>query len=283
MKKKPSFLPLAPIIITAAVLVTGLYAALLNRPDKITAGSTLKDIYNRYDVSHLTDGTWASWCEGEKDDGKGTRITMTYISTMRINALYIKNGFGLRKYFGLNNRVKRMKITAGNGPTVVITLEDSPGIQRFGFSPELTGKVFTYQILETYRGSKFNDTCIAEIAFSPASIPDTEAMPRFKSFSFNMPEGKGLGRRIILYADGKVGGEHERGHQLSTTIVSGTWKKNPDGSVRIEYTWLKPVSMGKSIEDYTTEPRKASLVLKHFGIDAIIDDRGNRAQDLSWE
>ncbi len=271
------------------LLMTGLvYTADYIRPSRdlnyesITASSTLNDLYDRYHVSHLMDGTWASWCEGAEGDGAGSVITLKYIWTqnMAIEKLYIKNGFGLRKYFRLNNRVRELRITGNKGGSVTVGLDDTPELQEVVLERPVRGHSFTFEILSVYQGKKNPDTCISEISFEPVRVQDENEMPVFRQLTFTLPAGGGPGRLLTLGRNGSVSGEHMLGHQCSTPVVSGTWRAR-GGRVYINYTWGDPVNCGDMGAEIRYEKRQASIVLVRFGLDGIIDTEGNRAENIT--
>ncbi len=281
----------APGIAAAAVLVFIMTAAVYTADyitpsgdlnyDSLTASSTLKDRYNRYDVSHLMDGTWASWCEGLDGDGAGAKITLKYIWTQNvaIERFYVKNGFGLDSWFRLNNRVKELRITGNKTGSATVTLDDTPKPQEVTLDKPVTGYQFTFEIVSVYQGKKFQDTCISEISFEPIEIQDQKKMPDFDELTFMLPTGNYSGRMITLRKNGTVSGEHMLGHQCSTPIISGTWNLR-EGKVYINYTWGDPVNCGDMAAEIKYEKRRASIVLVRFGLDGIIDDEGNRAKEI---
>jgi len=94
----------------------------------------------------------------------------------RYNQIWISNGFVdynkpyLYKY---NNRVKKIRISRG-GPDdyVDFELEDTPQLQYFPFGDELLTKndKLIIEILEVYKGSRYDDTCINFIITGGISV-----------------------------------------------------------------------------------------------------------------
>jgi hypothetical protein len=289
MKTVTFKLSAAAIIISASLI--GLLAASetleadndINR-DSIEASSTLKDNYNRFDVTHLFDGLWPAWCEGRSDDGIGEKFVLSYSSyrKVKISKLYMKNGFGLRQYFQVNNRVKILTLSNEIGESRTLQVKDTAELQKIDVKPHLEGTRFTFIISAVYPGTKYKDTCISEISFNPLKIQDKTALPEFKKISFMLTENSySGGSRIELNNDGSVEGDHSLGHQCDNMIVSGQWKKNPKGEVQINYVWRDPVNCGDmEAEEMISEKRNASLTLKVFGLDAIVDSQGRRGRDI---
>jgi len=124
-----------------------------------------------------------AWVEGKDGDGSGEILAaFTLIYSSKIGIL---PGYGTLKHFKLNNRIKSAKLSvfeiAGRDAnqclgmfytrgklleTKMLTFEDTMTIQYFSLSqderPE-TGYLYTIEIISVYKGSKYNDTCIAEV------------------------------------------------------------------------------------------------------------------------
>lgn len=126
----------------------------------IEATSILEQEKGAYSDGNLMDLTDDSWCEGKKDAGIGESITIKLDSQVALKALYIKNGMGIAKYWAANNRIKELKI---NGKTY--TLKDVPGFQTVVLSG-VNADELKLEIASVYKGSKYDDTCLAEVGFS---------------------------------------------------------------------------------------------------------------------
>jgi|GEM_PF-1148289 len=126
----------------------------------VKASSTLKDKNDQYNVENIVDGTNLVWCEGKKDDGIGESVVITLSKEIAVKELYISNGLEYENDFKLNNRIKDIDI---NGQ--VITLNDIMGMQKVKLKKEIKSDKFTFKVLSVYKGSKYSDTCITEIAF----------------------------------------------------------------------------------------------------------------------
>jgi len=128
---------------------------------KVTATSTLEPSKATYRSHNLMDQTSSSWCEGKKDDGIGQSVTIHLEKKKRITSLYIKNGFGLKKYFKANNRVKSLLV---NGTPH--TLKDTGNFQTLKLKKAITTDTLILKIASVYRGAKYRDTCIAEVSLT---------------------------------------------------------------------------------------------------------------------
>ncbi|MBP5176923.1 MAG: hypothetical protein ILP07_13590 [Treponema sp.] len=140
----------------------------------VTASSTLEE---KYSASNLIDGTYKSWVEGEEGSGIGCKIEIEFERPYYFEeytnyaCIDIVNGFGDVKYFNQNNRVKDMNLWIDDDPTPVkITLYDRHRAQTVVLSKYIGKrfvKKFTFEILSVYPGTKYDDTCIAEIHIGP--------------------------------------------------------------------------------------------------------------------
>lgn len=131
----------------------------------ITASSTLKSQSNLYEVNHLIDGTEKSWVEGEEGSGIGTVITINFKKPEKIQTFYIKNGYGDFQYYYSNNRVRNLNCEFQGRGGVFINLEDKPGFQKVEFNIPIVTNKLVFTINDVYKGTKYDDTAIAEISF----------------------------------------------------------------------------------------------------------------------
>jgi hypothetical protein len=156
----------------------------------IAATSSLKDKYNpgkAFDKDIRT-----SWVEGKPDDGIGEKIAFHVSSIDRIK---IMPGFGVPKYFKMNNRLKKARLSVYETKeiavhqydtefsfgklvkTTILNFRDAMFMQEFyigitearkfkpkyGTSLEDYGYIVVLEIVAVYGGTRWRDTCIAEI------------------------------------------------------------------------------------------------------------------------
>ncbi|HPV41432.1 MAG TPA: hypothetical protein PKX40_09650 [Spirochaetota bacterium] len=126
----------------------------------IDATSVLEPEKGTYDQGNIMDLSDDSWCEGKKDDGVGESITIKLDAPAAIKKLHVKNGMGIAKFWRANNRVKDVKI---NGK--IYTLKDVPGFQTVNLPGTATDTI-TLVISSVYKGEKWSDTCLAEVALA---------------------------------------------------------------------------------------------------------------------
>lgn len=135
-------------------------------------GKTRYRSFNARDLKRDT-----AWCEGVNGPGIGEWIQFNFdewnsysrlINTYRI---LIINGLAANKdiYFA-NNRVKKLEVEFSEGEKRIIELKD--GILDFqNFTFHIKAKWVKLKILDVYKGSQFDDTCISEVAFETTTHP----------------------------------------------------------------------------------------------------------------
>lgn len=162
----------------------------------IKASSELVEEGNKiYPAVNLIDGTDRSWAPSESDENPTIEIIIdsdSYGPGDGIDCLYIKNGFGLDKYFSLNNRVKDIKIelfdySDKNKPCLVMTaqLSDTKEMQAVKLPYQSRPDRIKIYILSAYKGSKYNDTCISEISLAPIDVKPYSYRPKVSDSSFS--------------------------------------------------------------------------------------------------
>jgi hypothetical protein len=118
-----------------------------------------------------------AWCEGVKGSGLSEWIKFDFAesdsfgSTINVYRILIINGLAASKelYFA-NNRVKKLEVEFSEGEKRVIELRDGVlDYQSFVF--HIKAKWAKLTILEVYKGTKYDDTCISEIDFETVIHP----------------------------------------------------------------------------------------------------------------
>ncbi|MBQ8454365.1 MAG: hypothetical protein IJ537_03345 [Bacteroidaceae bacterium] len=148
------------------------------RVKSVTASSHLSRIgaftyeaENAHDFNHET--VWAT-------KGKGTGESLTYTfegSCPRITKVKILNGHVKNeKIWRANSRVKRLRMYFGGKPIATLSLQDSRSLQTFDVGtlgyhdstkPDWT---LSFEILDVYPGSRYDDTVIAELYFDGIDV-----------------------------------------------------------------------------------------------------------------
>jgi|GEM_PF-1088275 len=128
-------------------------------------------------------GKQVAWVEGVDGPGIGERIHFKIVAprakweAWSLNAEFqIVNGYAKDpETWKANNRVKRLKMSRNGHHLADIQLQDIPNVQRIRFSDLVEGGILkigdeiTFEILEVYRGLRYDDTAITY--FAPTCSP----------------------------------------------------------------------------------------------------------------
>ena len=140
--------------------------ACINAPDNARSSSALspqgKYNYNAKNINDYDPRT--AWVEGKSDYGIGEYLSVQGDMFGGTN-IYIFNGYQ-RSYSSWknNSRVKKFRIYVGNRPVCYLELKDKMGAQHFDLSDyDLYGQWIKFEIVEVYKGDKWNDVAISEI------------------------------------------------------------------------------------------------------------------------
>ncbi|MGM9532536.1 NADase-type glycan-binding domain-containing protein [Intestinibacter sp.] len=128
--------------------------------------SILHDSTNKdYGSTRVLDGDFSTvWSEGVSGYGKGEWIRLDFDSIYTIEKIKIVNGLVNKKngYYN-NNRPKSIELRFSNGSTQTMYLEDdNTGYQIVNIDP-VDSNYVEFTINSVYYGTKYNDTCIADI------------------------------------------------------------------------------------------------------------------------
>lgn len=137
--------------------------------------STLNNVYTAKSANDLSYKT--AWIEGKPDEGIGEFIEYFFENkSPRITSIIISNGYQKSESTWINNnRVKSLKLYVNNEEYAILRLEDSKTDQEFkigtlGHNQNGTDLVLKFEILEIYKGAKYNDTAITEIYFDGIDV-----------------------------------------------------------------------------------------------------------------
>lgn len=127
---------------------------------------------NANDLSYKT-----AWVEGKPDEGIGEFIEYYFKNdSPRITKIIISNGYmKSESTWKNNNRVKKLRLYINGKSFGILNLEDSKTDQvfelgTFGHNKNKTDLVFKFEIVEIYKGDKYNDTAITEIYFDGLDV-----------------------------------------------------------------------------------------------------------------
>ena len=146
-------------------IVRLLEEAEFKRVKSVTASSSMPDWGKyHYGPGMAFDGNReTAWVEGKNDSGIGEFIELSLNRDMTIDTIGVMPGFFVERYFKTNNRVKKLKVRAGDS-VIDISFRDEMTLQRFQLPSRITFNKIVFEISDVHRG-KDPDTCIAELEF----------------------------------------------------------------------------------------------------------------------
>jgi len=156
-------------------------------PEEVTASSYLKSqASNNYEAKNAHDLNYKNaWVEGVSGYGIGEFLTYKFTATSpRITEIIVVNGYVKSKTAYWNNsRVKKLKVYLNDKSYAILNLEDK--IANQGFKVEPIGNndredwdvlktkpdwTLKFEILEVYKGLKYDDVAISEIYFDGLDV-----------------------------------------------------------------------------------------------------------------
>tara|TARA_Y100000813_G_scaffold195643_1_gene177786 strand:- start:187 stop:1242 length:1056 start_codon:yes stop_codon:yes gene_type:complete len=140
--------------------------ACINAPQNAKASSTLspQGKYNYYAKNLNDNDPRTAWVEGKSDYGIGEYFSVQG-DMFGDNTIYIFNGYQHSYSSWKNNsRVKKFRVYADDRAICYLDLQDKMGGQYFNLpNDDLYGKWIRFEIVEVYKGEKWNDVAISEI------------------------------------------------------------------------------------------------------------------------
>ena len=145
-------------------------------PYKITASSYLESADSLYVPDNAQDfNVLTPWVPAGNPIGAKLNFHFEPLSP-RVHTVQVYNGY--LKNLDLwkkNARAKKLKLYINGKAKAILALDDVPGAQSFRIDPvrsETEGKdmVLTLEVLEVYKGSKYNDLAIAEVNFDGLDV-----------------------------------------------------------------------------------------------------------------
>ncbi|MBN1648006.1 MAG: hypothetical protein JW874_08230 [Spirochaetales bacterium] len=132
-----------------------------------------KKVYNSGNLD-INSGDLAClpWVESAEGCGIGEQATISWLGYIPIRGFLISNGFVSAEKPDLylkNSRVRKVRIDNGRGDAREFLLDDRPGLQCIELYPGRTApadsgeeiaETYTFTILDVYKGSKWQDTCL---------------------------------------------------------------------------------------------------------------------------
>ncbi len=137
---------------------------------EVSASSSLPgDQYGTYSPYQAVDrAEETSWVEGSSGPGLGQWIELLFPDAFELHALALDVGFDAGDdLFDKNNRIKCATVLFSNGEQTSIEFDDVRGLQQFAMvrAPGPNVKTTSVRVIidEVYPGSRYDDTCLAEI------------------------------------------------------------------------------------------------------------------------
>lgn len=122
-----------------------------------------------YPPINIFDGNFDNtWCEADANGpGIGESITIEFSEAVSFDEIQIVNGFASKDYYKKNNRVKKLLLTQVAKKHFqqkeYLLDDDCPDWQSIKFELTQTAQTITFKILDVYKGSKYDDTCLDDI------------------------------------------------------------------------------------------------------------------------
>ncbi len=156
-------------------------------PKKITASSYLKSQGdNTYEPQNAHDLSYKNaWVEGVPGYGIGEYLVYHFHPAgARITDIIIVNGYVKSEAaWKKNSRVKKLKMYINDELYAILNLKDTIAEQRFSVDPigekvpenriepaEIPDRTLKFEILDVYKGSKYDDVVITEIYFDGLDV-----------------------------------------------------------------------------------------------------------------
>lgn len=124
------------------------------------------------DLSYKT-----AWVEGKEGEGIGEHLEYFFKNDApRITSIIISNGYVKSvSAWKNNNRVKKLKLYVNGKPYRILSLKNTMDDQVFeigtlGRNKNGKDMILRFEIMEVYKGDKYNDTAITEIYFDGIDV-----------------------------------------------------------------------------------------------------------------
>jgi hypothetical protein len=186
------------------------------------------------------------WAEGVTGPGTGESITITLQHAIDIDAVEIMPGYFDPRYWKANNRIRRFELKTGDSTWKETFLcQDKRTAQRYQLSRRISAKEIIFTVLESYKGTKWDDTCLSELVFLSRAKSYELLCNRItynngrydlsfggESFTlFPLDNSEFPSASLTINRVGDVSGDLAPAHQVGMSIFTGSWELNPDGTI----------------------------------------------------
>jgi hypothetical protein len=118
------------------------------------------------------------WCEGKPGYGTGEYLEYYFKNeSPRVNEIKIYNGYVKSDaLWKKNSRIKKLKLSINGKPYAMLNLNDTRALQTFKIDPPLghskddKDMVMKFEIMDAYKGDKYDDVVITEIYFDGLDV-----------------------------------------------------------------------------------------------------------------
>lgn len=157
-----------PVSIPAPVVEAPVPAVSADHIYDVYASSVLVEPACTHSADRIIDGQMrTAWVEGAEGQGYGESVTIEFDSICAVSQISIASGYQLDETrYTINSRPKQLELIFSNGDSVILSLEDTMGIQNFTFIEPVETEFVTFVILDVYPGSLCEDTCITDVSFA---------------------------------------------------------------------------------------------------------------------
>jgi Ataxin-1 and HBP1 module (AXH) len=148
-------------------------------PDTITSSSHLKDDGKiTYVPGNIHDfDLFTAWVPDNKNGSIGRKINFHFKPfSPRVNEIIIWNGYIKNtELWKANSRVAKFKMIVNGKSTAILELKDVNNTQSFKINPiqstdSTKDLVLTLEIIEVYKGTKYDDVVVSEINFNGLDV-----------------------------------------------------------------------------------------------------------------
>lgn len=159
----------------------------------ITSSSTLENNTTKYGPKNVfDDSTHTVWSEGVDGEGGGEWITFKSKQPVTINSIYMTTGLGSSQIdYENNGRVKTVRVEFSGGEHITLNLKDERNKeQKFDLGKDIKTEGIRFIILDSYKGKKYDDTCIGSISFNEPIIKQRDDIPKAEITDTENPKQK---------------------------------------------------------------------------------------------
>ncbi|MBO5799781.1 MAG: hypothetical protein J6Q03_00385 [Paludibacteraceae bacterium] len=207
-------------------------------PYSVSASSYLKSSgYVNYKGANAHDLNYRKvWAEGVDGDGIGEYLIYKFRGgSPRVTQIIVVNGYVKNQtVFKENSRVKKLKVYKDGKPIAILELKDIMGEQVFEIGTlgdnreNAPAWSLKFEILEVYKGDKYDDTVISELYF--AGI-DVHCLAKGTKISMGDGSEKNIeevkaGDKVLSYSSKGIG----------VSVVKVTDVATHEGFVRYKFT-----------------------------------------------